>query len=222
MDVSDRYYQVYRLCLEKAKEKEQLVKELPKAEFWQLKRACVPEGQIGILSGLREEQIPGFTQLRREIVHSIPYLAYDKPMVGAIDTLEKIQALGIDLVVMTMRRVRELETAFGQYELGRFFESDRRYCLDNDYLKTGDTKDKPLLMAKALQELPSAEETWMVGDTEADIIAAQTHSIKVVAVLSGIRDRESLQVYQPDYIVNNLQEALELITAQNYSVAKRQ
>jgi phosphoglycolate phosphatase-like HAD superfamily hydrolase len=211
MDVSERYYQVYQLCLKKTQEPEQVVRVLPKQEFWQLKRAQVGEKEIGKLSGLRGEQLETFAKLRKEIVHTIPYLSYDRPLPGALATLNHIQALGIDLAVMTMRRERELEAAFAQYDLGKYFRSDRRYCLGNDYVKTGDTKDKPLLMAQALKELPPVAATWMVGDTEADIIAAQSWNIKVVAVLSGIRDRQCLEAYHPDYIVPNFAEALELI-----------
>jgi phosphoglycolate phosphatase-like HAD superfamily hydrolase len=111
-----------------------------------------------------------------------------------------------------MRRTCELEAAFKQHDLGRFFSVDRCYCISDRYVKTGDVKDKPLLMAKALRELPPASDLWMVGDTEADIVAAKTHQVKVIAVLSGIRDRAQLELYQPDYIVNNLEEAASVVS----------
>jgi len=50
-------------------------------------------------------------------------------------------------------------------------------------------------MEQALAELPSVDETWMVGDTEADIITAKNHGVKVV--LCGIRD-QALELYKPD------------------------
>ncbi|MDJ0715068.1 MAG: HAD family hydrolase [Prochloraceae cyanobacterium] len=216
MDVSERYYRVYKLCLEQTKRPQQPLRELSKSEFWQLKRSRTPEQQIGIISGLDEDQAEKFTQLRRQTVHQLPYLKYDRPLSIAIETLNKIQQLGFDLVVMTMRRQKELEAALDRYDLQSFFPSDRRYYLSNDYIKTGDVKDKPLLMEKALKELPPAREVWMVGDTEADIVAAKTHKIKVIAVLSGIRDRSQLQSYQPDFIVNNFCEAVDLVTGGNY------
>jgi phosphoglycolate phosphatase-like HAD superfamily hydrolase len=210
MDVSDRYYHVYKLCLETIKKSDQPVKKMSKSEFWQLKRAKVPEIQIGILSGLDEVQAQEFARMRRHTVHSMEHMGRDRILPGAIETLEKLQRSKVDLAVMTMRRVRELDEAFDRYDLGRFFPSDRRYCLANDYVKTGDVKDKPLLMEKALKELPSASITWMVGDTEADIAAAKTHNLKVIGVLSGIRDRSQLEKYEPDAIVNNLSEAVDL------------
>lgn len=214
MDVSERYYQVYQYCLQQIQHPNQPVQPMSKAEFWECKRSRVPEPKIGISSGLDEDQAQAFAQLRRQTVHTQPYLVYDQPVPGAIDTLERLQQAGVELVVMTMRRVRELDDAFSRYDLGRFFSSDRRYCLTNDYIKTGDTKDKPLLMERALLELPPASDVWMVGDTEADMIAAKTHQIKAIGVLSGIRNKTQLSLYQPDLILNNLSEAADFLLNQ--------
>ncbi|MEG4407062.1 HAD family hydrolase [Microcoleus sp. MON2_D5] len=211
MDVSDRYYRVYQYCLAETKRSDQPVRELPKAEFWEMKRARVPETEIAILSGLDADQARDFAQKRRQTVHTLPYMVYDQPVASAVETLEKVQRAGVDLAVMTMRRVRELDEAFNRCNLGQFFPENRRYCLPNDYVKTGDVKDKPLLMARALAELPPASDTWMVGDTEADIIAAKTHGVKVIGVLCGIRDRTQLEMHQPDLIANNLSEAVEIV-----------
>jgi phosphoglycolate phosphatase-like HAD superfamily hydrolase len=211
MDVSERYYQVYLFCLSTVRRPEQAVNCLPKGEFWRLKRARVPEREIGQISGLDAEQSTAFAQLRRQTVHTLPYLRYDTPIPGAVATLEQVQQAGVDLAVLTMRRVRELDDAFNRYGLARFFPESRCYCLSNGYVKIADIKDKPLLMERALSELPPASDTWMVGDTEADIVAAKTHGIKVIGVLSGIRDRTQLMQYEPDGIANNLKEAVEMI-----------
>ncbi|MBD2611643.1 HAD family hydrolase [Nostoc punctiforme FACHB-252] len=211
IDVSERYYRVYQFCLEKTRRPEQTVNELPKAEFWELKRKRVPEKQIALNSGLDENQAQEFAQLRRQTVHTQPYFEYDTLAPGAVDALLKIQQAGIDLAVMTMRRVKELDYAFKKYDLARFFPENRCYCLSNDYVKTRDIEDKPLLMARAIEELPAAADTWMVGDTEADITAAKKHGIKAIAVECGIRDRTQLELYHPDLIVKDLSAAVDLI-----------
>ncbi len=211
IDVSERYYRVYQFCLEKTRRPEQTVNELPKAEFWELKRKRVPEKQIALNSGLDEAQAQEFAQLRRQTVHTQPYFEYDTLAPGAVDALLKIQQAGIDLAVMTMRRVKELDYALKKYDLARFFPENRCYCLSNDYVKTRDIEDKPLLMAKAIEELPAAADTWMVGDTEADITAAKKHDIKAIAVECGIRDRTQLELYHPDLIVKDLSAAVNLI-----------
>jgi phosphoglycolate phosphatase-like HAD superfamily hydrolase len=211
IDVSERYYRVYQFCLEKTRRPNQEVQELPKAEFWQLKRSRIPEKQIALNSGLDEAQAQEFAQLRRQTVHTEHYFNYDILAPGAVDALLKIQEAGIDLAVMTMRRVRELDYAFKKHDLARFFPENRCYCLSNDYVKTRDIEDKPLLMARALKELPPATDTWMVGDTEADITAAKNYDVKVMAVECGIRDRTQLEIYHPDLIVKDFSTAVDLV-----------
>ncbi|MEB3214639.1 MAG: HAD family hydrolase [Nostocales cyanobacterium 94392] len=210
-DVSERYYQVYLFCLKKNHRQNQQIRILSKDEFWQLKRSRVPEKQIGIMSGLESAQAENFALLRKQSVHTQPYFEYDILAPGAVEALQKVQQAGIDLAVMTMRRVRELEYALQKFDLYQFFPENRLYCLSNDYVKTRDIDDKPLLMAQALKELPPAEETWMVGDTEADIAAAKKHGVKSIAVECGIRDRAQLEADHPDIIVKNLTEAANFL-----------
>jgi len=83
-----------------------------------LKRSRVPEKQIGIISGLEEVQAQEFAQMRRQIVHTPPF-EYDCLTLSLRS--EKVQQAGVDLAVMTMRRVRELDYAFNRHDLGRFF-----------------------------------------------------------------------------------------------------
>ncbi|NJL42901.1 MAG: HAD family hydrolase [Pseudanabaena sp. SU_2_4] len=211
MDVSERYFQVYGFCLAQIKLADQTVTPLSKSEFWALKRAQVPEKEIGIKSGLTEAgQAEQFAQLRRRTVHTDPYFKYDRLIDGAIAALEKAQNAGIELAVMTMRRVRELEPVLSQYDLARFFPPDRRFCLSNDYVKTGDTKDKPKLMERAIATLPQVDRQWIAGDTEADIEAGKQFGVTTIGILSGIRNETQLRMQAPDAIELHLMDAVEL------------
>jgi phosphoglycolate phosphatase-like HAD superfamily hydrolase len=212
MDVSERYYQVYLFCLEQIKLPHQSVNTLTKSEFWECKRSQIPEVEIARKSGLTEPNQPeSFATLRRNTVHTQPYFKYDAINPVAIAALEQAQAAGLELAVMTMRRVRELDPVIEAYDLGRFFPPQRRFCLANDYVKTKDVLDKTKSMANALKILPRVAAQWMVGDTEADIIAGNTHGIYTIGVLSGIRNRQRLELSQPNRIVDNLAEAVEFI-----------
>ena len=213
MDVSERYYQVYLYCLEKIRQPEQAITTLPKCEFWELKRSQVPEKEIAHISGFEDDkQAIAFAHLRRATVHTNPYFDYDRLIESAVPALEKAQDAGIDLAVMTMRRRRELEPVLDQYNLRHFFKSDRIFCLDDDYVKTVDIQDKPKLMQLAQATLPEADQQWMIGDTEADIIAAKSHHVPAIAVLSGIRNQVQLEKHQPKQIVANLVSAIDHIT----------
>jgi phosphoglycolate phosphatase-like HAD superfamily hydrolase len=102
MDVSERYYRVYQLCLEKTRYPQQTITELSKAEFWQLKRSHTPEIQIALKSGLDQQQGQEFSQIRKQTVHTLPYFQYDVLVPTALNALSKVQAAGVDLAVMTM------------------------------------------------------------------------------------------------------------------------
>ncbi len=211
MDLADRYYHVYQLCLDHVREPDQAINILTKDEFWTCKRAKVPEQQVGIASGLTADQAEIFKQIRDRTAHQLQYLSLDQIIPGSIAALERIQASGVELIVMTLRRTCELNAACEQYGLDRFFPPSSRYCLADDYHKQGDIKDKTQLMTQALAELKPEPNTWMIGDTETDLIAAQTHGIRVIGVLSGIRNRDLLVQYQPDLIVTDLAAAVDYL-----------
>lgn len=214
MDLSDRYYHVYQLCLDQLREPGQSITVLTKSAFWAYKRAKVSEQQVGIASGLTSAQAEKFEQIRNRTAHQLQYLSLDRVVPGAIAALEQIQSDGIELIVMTLRRTCELNIAFEQYDLARFFPPDCRYCLADDYRKQGDIKDKTQMMGQALSALKSEPNTWMIGDTETDIIAARTHGIKVIGVLSGIRNLDRLEQNRPDRIVPNLAAAVYFARSQ--------
>jgi phosphoglycolate phosphatase-like HAD superfamily hydrolase len=214
MDVSERYYQVYLRCLGQTKSPAQDLRILSKAEFWDLKRSKTPEAEIGWQSGLTLEQTATFSQLRKEQVHQLEFMKFDRLIPTAITALSQIKAAQIDLVVMTMRRDRELDYAFSQAPLSQFFPNNRRYNLGNDYIKTKDELDKPLLMIRAVAELSPVKQTWMIGDTEADIAAAHSQNIPVIGVLSGIRDQVTLAKFQPEAVVPDLLAAVAKILAE--------
>ena len=211
MDLSDRYYHVYQLCLAAVKQPDRPITIFSKSKFWAYKQAQISEIQLGIDSGLTPTQAEAFKEMRDLHAHQLQYLPLDRVVPGSISALEKIQASGSDLLVMTLRRTCELMPAFDRYNLARFFPTHHRYCLPDDYVKHDDVRAKTQLMTAALGELPPDPDTWTIGDTEADIIAAQTYNIPVIGVLSGIRDRDRLEQYQPDKIVSNLAEAVDFI-----------
>ncbi len=210
-DVSDRYYRVYQHCLGRCRPPGQAITLLSKAEFWRLKRARVPERQIGERSGLSTDQAHHFARLRRDTIHALRYLNLDTLIPGAVAALERLQAHGVELAVVTMRRDRELAVPLERYDLGRFFPPERRFCIGDWQVRQQDVQEKPTLLARAVAELAPATQAWMVGDTEADVLAAQAQQISMIAVLSGIRDREQLSYYQPNFLVGNLAEAADLI-----------
>jgi phosphoglycolate phosphatase-like HAD superfamily hydrolase len=211
VDLADRYYHMYLLRLDRVRLPGQSVRVLTKDEFWALKRQRIEDREFALRSELTIDRADIFVGLRDRNAHQLEYLHFDKLIPNAIAALEQIQSNGIELVLMTMRRTSELNVAFDRYNLGRFFPHPYCYCLSDTHHKQGDIQDKTNLMTQALTEIGTDEDTWMVGDTEADILSAQAHQIRVIGVLSGIRDRDSLAPYRPNAIVPDLAAAVKLI-----------
>jgi HAD superfamily hydrolase (TIGR01549 family) len=59
----------------------------------------------------------------------------------------------------------------------------------------------------------AANEVIYVGDEIRDIEAAQRSKIPVIAVTWGFNGKDILQKYQPDYLVNQPQEIIQLLVA---------
>jgi len=100
IDVSE-HYRVYKFNLDSTRRPDQQV-QLDKSAFWQLKRSRVPEKQMALFPALTV-QAQDFAQLRWQTMHT--QSEYDC-LAPERSTLEKVQQAGVDLAVMTMRRVQ--------------------------------------------------------------------------------------------------------------------
>jgi len=65
------------------------------------------------------------------------------------------------------------------------------------------------IILQRLNEEPSR--TFMIGDTEMDILAGKRAGVKTIAVTWGNRDLEHLYNYAPDYVVTSPRELKELL-----------
>jgi len=59
------------------------------------------------------------------------------------------------------------------------------------------------------------ENSWIVGDTEADIMAGEILDIKTIGVLSGERNRMKIKQLGPDHIIEDITELPELLFFEN-------
>lgn len=75
----------------------------------------------------------------------------------------------------------------------------------------GSRKPSPDMLSKAMEVLSiGSERTIMVGDSEADMGAAQRAGVKTVAVTWGYRSESDLKELKPDYIIGKAEELLDL------------
>lgn len=192
IDVSERYYRIYR-------EMALLLGNNPleKAEYWKLRRQGISEFEILSQLGPIEES-SALLALRANKLETARYLRYDKLIPGVLEAIRFLKSRA-QLVLVTLRNDamelrRQLQT------LGLFSSFDQ--ILDHNQ----HIDDRAMCKESLISENPKfkIEGSVIVGDSEADILAGKRLDIKSIAVLSGIRNREVLVKYNPDYIIHSV------------------
>jgi phosphoglycolate phosphatase-like HAD superfamily hydrolase len=224
VDVSNRYYTTYKLALAETKAFYQAqditlpIQRLKKEQFWQMKQDRVPDVEIAMRSGLHGGQIDFFLERVVEIVNQPALLGQDKLQPGVSWALALLHSQGVRLVLVTLRCQSQATQILRNYGLTRLFSgiygtSDRNAAYQNQ------AELKTQLLEKAIAEqsqlVGCSLSAWMVGDTEADLLAGQALSIPTIAVTCGIRSHFYLQQFQPTRIHS------DLLAAAHYVIEKK-
>jgi phosphoglycolate phosphatase-like HAD superfamily hydrolase len=222
VDVSERYYSTYQLGLADVQATYQAegitlpIQVLSKTQFWQMKQDRVPDLEIAMRSGLQQAQIDLFLQRVSQIVNQPTLLHKDQLQLGVRWALAMLQAKGVRLVLVTLRCQTQAVQILQSYGLTHLFsaiwgtqDEAAAYCNFAD--------EKTRLLTAALtasrQESESASASrfsrcaWMIGDTEADILAGQATGVPTIALTCGIRSRTYLEKFSPTCIYSDLLSA---------------
>ena len=106
-----------------------------------------------------------------------------------------------DLFIVTMRNKRKgLLWQLEQFDILKYFK--KVFNQDNNI---GNWKVKYNLIRDSINE-----NSIIIGDTEADIIAGQKLGISTIAVGCGIRKKDYLKELNPDHIFDELVKAIDL------------
>lgn len=214
VDVSERYYQTYQLALADtqaaylALDRSETIQVLSKAQFWQLKRDRVPDPEIAQQSGLAGEQIDAFLGRVHQIVNQPVLLHEDAIQPGVRWALSLLCNHGIQLMLVTLRQREQALQILHHYGLANLFSrvygaTDHQAAYDNH------AAHKTALLTEAIAEARCYgwRPGWMLGDTEADILAGQALMLPTMALTCGIRSRLYLEQFQPNLIYHNLLSA---------------
>jgi phosphoglycolate phosphatase len=232
VDVSDRYYSTYCLALtDTAKYYREFstparanlhslldLTPLTKAQFWQMKQDRIPDREIARQSGLEGEQVEFFLRRVVEIVNCADLLAQDKIQPGVTWALGLLQSQGVRLILVTLRDRDEAISILEQNGLRQLFTGI--YGTSNSeaaYQNYTEVKTKLLQRAMREHRVTSinAPHSWMIGDTEADILAGQAMGIATIALTCGIRSELQLRQLQPTTIASDLLRAAHCLVGMN-------
>lgn len=210
VDVSERYYATYRLSVERMMTEIGIAnhcKLLSKQQFWYLKQERVPDFEIALRSGVSEDKVERFLSVVRNEVNQPSLLQKDQLQPGIRWALELLYSQGIRLVLVTLRRQAQVQELLQSYRLDHLFKRvwGTQDC-DAAYRNSIDSKCALLAHAWSndCKQYGTPSYAWMVGDTEADIVAGQVNNIETVALTCGIRSRSYLAQYRPNYICDDL------------------
>ena len=132
------------------------------------------------------------------------YLAYDRVYRGVRESLGALAATGRRLVLVTLRRCRPALTAqLDSLGLSPFFERVVSPLTDA-------ARDKGLLIARAGYSPGDV----VIGDSEADVQAADFLGIASVAVTSGVRSGRFLQRLAPTVLIASLRDLSPAVLSQ--------
>ncbi len=217
-DVSERYYATYRQGLAwvqanaKAQGNPVTVRYLSKSQFWTFKQNRVPDRQIAHWSGLDGANIDAFLAQVSHIVNQTALLDHDQVQPQARDGLDLLRQCRVRVVLVTLRPPNQVMDFLDQHDL-RWAISDLYGMpqVDAAYTNQASHKVERLQAAIATQQRQGYDlrQSWMVGDTEADIMAGQTLGIETVAVTCGIRSSSYLQGFRPTHLMPNLWTACQ-------------
>lgn len=218
VDVSGRYYSTYCLALARTRRdcatRGEALRLTPMAreQFWQMKQARVPDSEIALRSGLSGDQISTFLTEVKALVNCCPaLLRRDRPQPEVKASLESLQHQGFSLVLVTLRCETQVLAFLEQYGLRGLFDGvygtqDKQAAYQNY------TDVKTALLSQALVEL-APETAWMIGDTEADLVAAQRMGLPAIALTCGIRSKAYLRALKPQALYSSLASLTQEMTA---------
>jgi phosphoglycolate phosphatase len=221
VDVSDRYYNTYQRALTDTAEfyRELLtsplqecsfarkLSPLTKAQFWQMKQDRIADREIARLSGMEGDEIDYFLDRVIEIVNRADLLQYDKIQPGVTWALGLLKSQGCRLILVTLRDRDEAINILETHGLMQLF-TDIYGTSNSEAAYQNYSEVKTQLLKRAMRQHQVTERhlprAWMIGDTEADVLAGQTMGIATIALTCGIRSEAELLKLDPTLIKADL------------------
>jgi phosphoglycolate phosphatase len=220
IDVSRRYYKTYQLAIAEtqahfqAQGRSLLLTPLSETQFWQMKQERIPDADIAFCSGLRNEQIDLFLANVLKIVNQPILLQEDQLQPGVRQSLEQLRQCGVRLSLVTLRCQIEAQQLLQELNLAHYFDhicgAEDRFSAYQNY-----AEGKQAILEDLIRNVGNdCSQFWVIGDTEADVLAGQALGLSTVAVTCGIRSQSYLQRLEPTAVVPDLSTAVKYLLAE--------
>lgn len=188
-DPSERHYEVYQTVVH-----EMGGAPLSKAGYWGEKRNKTGWENILRASNLEPRHKQEFIDRFILLIEDTSYLELDELLPGVRDTLEKVSENNKCYLVSLRRNNKNLLYQLRYLGIDKYFEE-----IISGHSETDGSDVKAAIIRSKL-----SDNNLVVGDTEADILAAKSLGIPVVAMTTGIRDKSYLSMLEPNYILDSI------------------
>ncbi|WP_313804436.1 pyrophosphatase PpaX [Cytobacillus sp.] len=125
---------------------------------------------------------------------------------GVFETIRSLKEAGIKIGIVTTKVFMVVEKGLKLTKLDQFFD----VIVALDHVKKPKPDPEPIL--KALELLGSKpEEAIMVGDNSHDILGGKNAGTKTAGVAWSAKGKEFLLQFNPDYMLENMADLLEIL-----------
>jgi phosphoglycolate phosphatase len=191
LDVSARHHHVYSVvCASMGGE------PLARAGYWHLKRQGTAWAEILAQSGLPDADVIEFEAKFVERIELPDSLGFDVLFPDTVPVLTRLSATYRCALVSLRSSPTALRAQLAVFALTPFFDT-----IENDPAGVDPSFQKARLIRRTV---PEDDPAVVIGDTEADIAAANALGYLSIAVSSGIRDRDILERERPGYLVDDI------------------
>ena len=198
LDVSQRHYVVYMTIIEKHGGK-----PLSKEVYWRMKRSKDSWEKILEFSMLKIEFVTSFLEEFITLIESPRMTDLDRLFEASVPTLTKLHENKHRMFLVSLRRNNTIfENEIKHLGIRKYFDEIVSAHTQNEGYE---------LKSKIFLKISDDPRTVIIGDTEADIMAAHKIGYTSVAVLSGIRNEVILKLLKPDHIIDDVSRLPELI-----------
>lgn len=128
------------------------------------------------------------------------------PFPGLLNMLQTLNRIGIASTIATSKRREIVEPVLDHHKLMHFFH------LILGQQDVTQHKPHPELVLNTLKHMTlNPHDAVVIGDSTYDLEMARNAGVDAIGVLTGVHNREQLETAKPTYIVENLEQATELI-----------
>lgn len=170
---------------------------LSQEEYWRLKRRKVSNEEIlEEIFHYNKNQIAAFSSDWLKLIENPIYLKKDRLFPFTKDVLSFLHNIGHNVYYVTLRQ-------FEERVLEEIAEKDiARFCVSCLVSRGASTKDQLVRTAG----VAISSDDFFIGDTGIDVMAGKSLGMHTIAVSSGFREKTLLEVYAPDFIINDISE----------------